>query len=206
VSHSDESTRLLDALRLAGEALNQRGLPWALVGGLAVSTRAEPRFTRDVDLAVGVAGDAVAESLVADLQGQGYQLQTVLEQQALGRLATVRLTPPAFAATGVVVDLLFASSGIEADVCEAAERLEVVPGLTVPVARVGHLIAMKLLSRAAHRLQDDIDLRNLRVALTPEDVQLAREGVARIEAVGANRGRALRADLERYLAEGTSRS
>ena len=35
----------------------------ALVGGLAVSARAEPRFTRDVDLAVAVVSDDEAERL-----------------------------------------------------------------------------------------------------------------------------------------------
>jgi hypothetical protein len=38
---------------------------FALVGGLAVSVRAEVRFTRDVDLVVLVAGDSEAESLIS---------------------------------------------------------------------------------------------------------------------------------------------
>ena len=36
----------------------------ALVGGLAVSARAEPRFTRDVDFAVAVGSDKEAEQLI----------------------------------------------------------------------------------------------------------------------------------------------
>ena len=195
-----EASRLLEVLRRAGEEFDRRRLPWALVGGLAVSIRAEPRFTRDVDLAVAVADDPAAEALVGDLRAQGYHLETTLEQEALGRLATARLTPPGLSATGIVLDLLFASSGLEPEVCEAAERLEILPGVTVPVARAGHLVAMKLLSRADHRLQDEIDLRNLAVVLTAEDIELARLAVARIAAVGANRGRELAADLTRYLA------
>jgi hypothetical protein len=31
--------------------------PFALVGGLAVSVRTEPRFTRDADFALAAAGD-----------------------------------------------------------------------------------------------------------------------------------------------------
>jgi hypothetical protein len=191
---------LLDALRRASEEFDRRGLCWALVGGLAVSIRAEPRFTRDVDIALAIADDAGIEALIADLRAQGYVLQTVLEQAVLGRLATARLTPPGGPAGGVVLDLLFASSGIESDVCEAAERLDVVPGLSIPVARSGHLVAMKLLSRAEHRLQDDLDLRHLADVLTTEEIELARRAVARIAAVGAHRGRDLAADLGRYLA------
>jgi hypothetical protein len=37
---------LTAALRRASEDLNRSGLRWALVGGFAVSARAEPRFTR----------------------------------------------------------------------------------------------------------------------------------------------------------------
>ena len=36
--------------------------PFAVVGGLAVSARTEPRFTRDVDVAVAVANEAAAEA------------------------------------------------------------------------------------------------------------------------------------------------
>ena len=69
----------------------------------------------------------------------------VLEQAAVGRRATVRLERSA-SAQAPVVDLLFASSGIEADIVTQAEELEVLPGLSMRVARTGHLIALKLLS------------------------------------------------------------
>ena len=123
----------------------------ALIGGLAVSVRAEPRFTRDVDLAVAVRDDADAERLVNSLAGAGFRIDTVVEQEAVHRLATVRLRPSAKDAN--VVDLLFASSGIEHEIVAAADPLEVLPDLTVPVARTGHLIALKLLARDAPRTE-----------------------------------------------------
>ena len=43
-------------------------LPVFLVGGLAVSARCEPRFTRDIDIAVALADDAQAEKLVRALR------------------------------------------------------------------------------------------------------------------------------------------
>jgi predicted nucleotidyltransferase len=200
VTYPAQPSLLLDALRRAGEEFDRRSLAWALVGGLAVSIRAEPRFTRDVDVAVDVVDDAAAEALVSDLRAQGYGLATTLEQVAPARLATVRLTPPGSTPAGVVLDVLFASSGVEPDICQAAEPLEVAPGLIVPVARAGHLVAMKLLSRADHRLQDEIDLRHLASVLTAEDIELARRSVSRIEALGAHRGRQLGVDLAKYLA------
>jgi hypothetical protein len=43
----------------------------ALVGGLAVSARTEPRFTRDLDFAVAFASDAEAEQYVLLLRHAG---------------------------------------------------------------------------------------------------------------------------------------
>jgi hypothetical protein len=50
------------ALQRISEGLQRASVPFALVGGLAVSVPAEPRFTRDIDLAVAVAGDVEAEA------------------------------------------------------------------------------------------------------------------------------------------------
>lgn len=199
MTEASPSTPLISALQQTARILDGRHQPWALVGGLAVSIRVEPRFTRDIDLAVAVADDAVAESLIRDLMSAGFALKVSLEQQALGRLAAVRVVPPGQPDEGIVVDLLFASSGIEPEICREAERLEVVPGLVVPVAQAWHLVAMKVLALAPDRPQDGIDLRGLVAQLTLESRRLAVEAVARIEEMGANRGKALGAELERWL-------
>ena len=67
---------------------------WALVGGLAVSVRARPRFTNDLDLAVAVDTDQDAESLVYALTMQSYRVLLCLEHERVLRLSTVRLLPP----------------------------------------------------------------------------------------------------------------
>ena len=178
------------------------GLPadWALVGGFAVSARSEPRFTRDVDVCVAVADDSGAERVVAALTAHGYRLHTLVEQDAVGRLATVRMSATGDAGAGVVVDLLFASSGIEAEVVAAADRLEILPGLIVPVARAGHLVALKLLARDdGSRPQDAADLVALRAVLTAEDRADAAAGVQLIVKRGYDRGRDLVGLLTEYL-------
>jgi len=199
VTNSTSSTVLLTALRQTADLLDARHQPWALVGGLAVSIRVEPRFTRDIDLAVAVVDDAAAESLVADLVAAGFVLKLSLEQQALGRLAAVRLIPPGEPEEGIVIDLLFTSSGIEPEICRDAERLEIAPGLTVPVAQAGHLVAMKLLALGPNRPQDGVDLHALVLQLTDEDRKRAVGAVALIDARGASRGKALGAELDRWL-------
>ncbi len=52
--------QLYRSLRTVAAKFSEVG--FALVGGLAVSARSEPRFTRDIDLAVAVDGDQQAES------------------------------------------------------------------------------------------------------------------------------------------------
>jgi len=150
-------------------------------------------------LAVAVDDDASAEGLVAHLQGLGFSLRLSLEQTALNRLATVRVLPPGEPEEGIVIDLLFASSAIEPEICMEAEEIEIVPGLVVPVARAGHLVATKLLALSPDRPQDEGDLRVLLERLTPEDHARAVSAVARIEHLGANRGKSLRRELDQRV-------
>ena len=110
------------SLRRIATDLDDLHARWAVVGGLAVSARAEPRNTRDVDVALAVTDDAAAERLVADLRARGYEVTALVEQTAIGRLATARLLPDD---RGAIVDLLFASSGVEDEVVREAERIVV---------------------------------------------------------------------------------
>lgn len=68
--------RVESALRAAVEDLRASGVKVALVGGLAVSARTEPRFTRDVDLAIAVAGDREAERVANALTSRGYRIRS----------------------------------------------------------------------------------------------------------------------------------
>jgi predicted nucleotidyltransferase len=187
---------LEEALRRIAEDLRKLGKSWALIGGLAVGAWAEPRTTRDVDLVVAVADDKEAESLVYRLQALGYTVLVVLEQESTSRLATVRLRPPNEAEGGVLVDLLFASSGIEPEITQAAEMLAILPGLRIPVARIGHLMALKILARDdRQRPQDSDDLRALLQEAEPRDLEDARSALQLIEERGYQRGRQLLEEL-----------
>jgi hypothetical protein len=57
-------TSLESALHRIAAGLARSHVDFALVGGLAVSVRTEPRFTRDADRAVAVTSDAEAEALI----------------------------------------------------------------------------------------------------------------------------------------------
>ena len=174
---------------------------FAVIGGLAVSARTVPRFTKDADLAVLVSTDAEAERLVLAVARDGYQIVTLIEQTATQRLATARLSLSGGGPDDAVVDLLFASCGIEPEVVRAAEPIQLFPGMITPVAQIGHLIALKVLSRDDDtRPQDIIDLRALIVEATPEDLETARAALALIAERGYDRGKDLQADYAALLA------
>ena len=182
--------------------LNDLGIAHAVVGGLAVSARVEPRMTRDVDIVIAATDDRAAEGVVHQLIALGYVVDAVLEQSAPGRLATTRLLPPLLPDSGVVVDLLFASSGIEREVIDSAEPLQILTDAVAPVATVGHLLALKLLSVSERRPQDAADLERLSAIASPEDVAQARIAVRQIVDRGFGRGRDLATALQRLVAPG----
>lgn len=186
----------------AAALLRELDVPFALVGGLAVSVRAEARFTRDVDLALSVAGDDQAEQVVASFVHRGYTASTLVEQTDAGRLATVRLHPPGGSNDEVVLDLLFASSGIEPEMVAAAETMEIFPEIDVPVATPGHLLATKLLSRAETRPQDTVDIYHLKIAASSAELGRCREALGQIEDRGFARGKSLLDDWAALVAGG----
>jgi hypothetical protein len=177
--------------RLRADLLSLR-IHWALVGGVAVSIQAEPRTTLDLDVAIAVSGDEEAEHIAFSLKSRGYREQAVLEQKEVARLATVRLLASGGEGGEVGVDLLFASSGVEAEIVAAAEVLEVLPGLYIPTAARGHLIALKVL---AGRDKDRMDARMLLSYSEPQDLQLAHETLVLIQKRGFHRGKDLLVDL-----------
>jgi len=192
---SEPVNRVIESIRRALTDLQQTRHPFAVVGGLAVSARTEPRTTRDVDLAVSVDGDEAAEDLLREMMRLGYGISGVVEQTDTGRLATARLVPPGDAA---IVDLLFASSGIEPEVVSASESLEILPGIPVRVAVVGDLLAMKILSRDdAMRPQDAGDIRGLVRVASPAALARAHHSVELIAERGFARGR----DLAKLLTD-----
>jgi predicted nucleotidyltransferase len=185
-------------LRQAAEDLDALGARWAVIGGLAVAFRAEPRFTKDVDIAVAVSDDAEAEGIVNRLQVRGYALASLVEQDYVNRLATARLVRPQAGTSSAFIDLLFANSGIEDEIVRRADRLEVLPDVFMPVASIGHLIALKAL---AGRHQDLTDVGYLISVATDADLGEATESAAKIQERGFNRGQDLLADLAAIISQ-----
>lgn len=184
------TTALFETLTQAADILADLEKDWALVGGLAVSTYVEPRFTRDIDIAVAVEDDTEAKEFTHAWASSGFIIESVIEQDIVDRLATIR-THRRGSEHGIVIDLLIAAQ---------AQPIELAPGIVVPVARPGHLFALKLLSTDQKtRPQDSIDLDHLAAYLDADELGAARRAVSLIEARGFNRERDLEALLDERL-------
>jgi hypothetical protein len=118
-----------------------------------------------------------------------------VEHERQDRLSTARLSSPEM----VIVDLLFASSGIEQEIAERARPLEVAGVGTIPVARAEELLAMKVLSMTNRRLQDRIDAERL-IELASVDLNAVRSNLGLIRDRGYHREQDLEAKLSEVLA------
>lgn len=135
-------------------------------------------------MAVAVEDDAGAEAVIFSLSQAGYAVLATVEQEATGRLATARLQN----AGGIVCDLIFATCGIEREVVESAEAIELFPGLVVPIATAEALLAMKTLSVSSRRARDLEDIRAIVRESPGFDEALVKRLLDTIERRGYARG------------------
>lgn len=226
--------------RLA-DAFDSLEAPWALAGSLAVSARVEPRYTTHATVILPVTDDQVAQDIIEGLTGSGYMLLTLTERASFrpldveegptgdfeiirpdeGRITEVGFVDADTPDRELFVDLCFHDSKIEPEIVRAADRLEILPDQSMPVARIGHLIALGLLSfsdqvrrplPAAFEAMDQIDsekvftgirveadLELLRGAAADEDLALAKKAVDQIAERETHPSLNLRAELASFM-------
>jgi len=195
-------SRLEAALTALLVRLAEHDAHFAIVGGLAVSARTEPRFTRGADVCVAVQDDHEAEEVVGSLVSAGYRVLAIVEQEATGRVATVRLAAKPDRDDGVVLDLLFASSGVEQEIVGSSDDMELLEGLSAPIASVAGLIALKVLARDdVERPQDRVDLVALLHVASASDLADADRLLGLIAERGYDRGKDLAGEFSELRAE-----
>ena len=178
--------------------LNSNSIGYALVGGIAVSFRTIERATRDIDLIIVVESDFEAEEVVRAFQSIGFQPETLLENSVEGRIATVRLLNNSY--SGVYLDLLFSSSGVEKEIARTSEEIEILDGLFVRVASIPSLISLKVLSAdSRNRPRDIFDLENLLKEATDDELKEAEALLKLIQDRGYNRNKDLLKLFKKYM-------
>ncbi len=149
------------AISLMADAFDRYQVPHALIGGMAIAYRANPRATIDVDLIVA-ADSLTIGRVVGDLVAAGFtpDAREILRQWSEDRLAVLWFGP-------VRVDWLAPALPIYQHVVDHAEPLHAF-GKPLSVATVEGLILCKLL---ANRAQDQADIVAL-VQTHPGEIDL----------------------------------
>ena len=149
---------LSETLRRVKELLESRGLPYAVIGGIAATVRSPVRVTEDVDVVVGCELED-AMFILEDLTRDGPDSERF--EPAFDRVEELIRT----AFLRPIVDR---ESGIRADICVGLTAFErqavawatpdVLGGLIIPVITAEDLLVMKLL---ADRPKDQQDIEGI---------------------------------------------
>ncbi len=144
---------LYDELRSVLAALDQAGVDYALVGGLAVAVWGAPRATKDIDLLVR--SESLSQS-VAAVRACGFTLEALPFEFKDGTTLQ-RVSKVDQAGDLMTVDFIVVDRNLETT-WASRSRLPFADGDVVVISREA-LIAMKAL---AARPQDIADIQNLK--------------------------------------------
>ncbi len=158
----DIARSLHETLKKIARVLEQAGVPFCLVGGLAVGIVAKPRATEGIDLLVLLDEEQMPQlRRTLNEHFDVIQDDTVMhfERATIWRVI-VRATSTD-AQTSVLLDLILADNDIYRHAIAACLNIEL-DGVTIPVAAPADLIKIK---QRAGRPQDLIDIDELKRAL-----------------------------------------
>jgi hypothetical protein len=144
------SPGVADVLRALATAFATHGLRWYVFGAQAVLAHGLPRLTSDLDITVEP-GSLDNPTLLEVLRGAGVAPR---DESFANRLVTSRLLPLVHAASGIPVDVVLATEGIEIDFVDRRVQREL-GGVIVPVLCVEDLLATKAV---AGRRKDQEDI------------------------------------------------
>jgi len=167
----------LDLLAALAPVLARWGR-WYLFGAQAVILHGVPRLSADVDVTLALAPDA-PDRFAADMQAAGFAL-AVDDPDFVRR---TRVMPFVHRTTGMPLDVVLASSGLEDEFLDRAMPTDV-GGTRVPLIEVGDLIIAKVLAGRPKDLDDARGLwrirgRSLDVRRIRRTLRLLEEALSR---------------------------
>lgn len=180
--------------------LNQK---FCFVGALAIGARGRVRQTIDADLALFIDKNQDPSQLIDSLINIGYGLNNVYKKKDSKKVSLIRLFAPESDNRLIELDFLISLCGIENEVVESAEVLEIWPGILAPIASMPSLIAMKARCQdLPERIQDKADLINLLLPFASEkDISSAKTMIKLMQERGFGDGRNIIMSFEKLLEE-----
>jgi predicted nucleotidyltransferase len=191
---------LITQLKKLSLDLNRLDIKWALVGSMACGIYTDPRTTRDIDISVIAKNKNAQEEVIQKLLELGYHSPQILMLVGPTRIIGQRIQMPSEKAISLPIDLIFNSTGIEESIVENAKILEIIHGIKLPVASLGDLIAMKIISQNdSDRLKDRVDLRLLINKALESDLKITRKSLKLIQERMNLADKNLQEDLDYFL-------
>jgi predicted nucleotidyltransferase len=138
--------RLLERL---AQALESRSIAYMVIGGQAVLLYAEPRLTRDVDVALGLSVTRLP-TLLEVIRALGLRVRV---QNAEDFVRQTMVLPCEEAASSIRVDFIFSNTPYEAEALSRVNRVRV-GGSEVCYASVEDLIIHKLVAGRPRDIED----------------------------------------------------
>jgi uncharacterized nucleotidyltransferase DUF6036 len=167
--------------------LRANGTPYALIGGIAVSVRGEPRFTADVDVVASVELKRALDLLEATKRSDFEPLFP----DAAEVVETAYILPLRHRTTGIKADVVIGLTGFERNLVARAVPVDL-GGLSIPVASSEDLLLMKVLAGRARDMDDARGIVSKQGATLDWDYVMG---------VGKALGEAIDQDLARQLQE-----
>ena len=142
-----------DLIERIAEALDQSGLPYMIIGGQAVLYYGEPRFTKDIDIALGADTETLGKvlSLTAKLE------LNFLVKEVEDFVKKTMVLPTQDRSTGIRVDFIFSRSLYERQAIDRARNARF-GAVSVKIASLEDVVIHKIV---AGRPRDMEDVKNM---------------------------------------------
>lgn len=136
---------------------------YALIGGVAVSARARPRATKDVDFLVQADREYFTKESIQKILPKGFSFKIFKSDRLDPLNGVVRIYDEE---GNELVDIIPVFWKWQDDVIKAAEQIEIFEGVSVPIAKIEDLVVLKLKAGGA---QDMVDIEELLKATAVTD-------------------------------------
>ena len=153
--------------------LEERQIPYMVIGGQAVLLYGEPRFTRDVDITLGVGPDRLSD-LLSLAQSMGWRVLVEKPEEFVQRTLVLPLVD---AESGFRIDLIFSYSPYERQAMERVHRVRMGKAM-VRFAAAEDVVVLKVV---AGRPRDLEDVRTILLKNCELDLAYIRDWLAEFD-------------------------